>query len=457
MAVKDDAQWEEPQEEFAILDIPVEYRTLVTEEKELTVRDLWSRFMSNELILAPDFQRHYVWDGNRASRFIESLLLGLPVPPLFLAENPQSTLDVIDGHQRLETLFRFMQPLLAGPSGDQRRRVRAAFSPALTLAGCEVLSELNGRNVTALSLDDRARLWDRKQNVVLVKKDSNPDMKFKLFERLNLGAMALNQQELRNCLYRGPYNNLIARLAEDPKVLEMFGRRQPDRRMGDRERVLRFFALAHRRERYRTPFRTFLNDEMAAGQHASASELSPYEAEFRQALVWTSRIFPGVMFQLFRVGSTDNPNGLWGRRRLDLLYETEMVGFHQFRERLEGMWSGLGDQTQRDYFSVGLRHRLVSIMIRDDFLSTLSEQTTAPRMMRQRFDLWLGALQDAVVNPPRIIDTAAKIVSLQRQSTACAVCPGHITSIEDTVIANISGKESLAHRFCSQKALIAPA
>src|SRR3972149_4783716 len=147
--------WEEAEEEGLVpVQIPHEYRQLVIEEQNLTVRDLWSRFLSEELMLEPDFQRHYVWDIERASRFIESVILGLPLPRIFLAENAQGTVDVIDGHQRLETLFRFMSPLLAGPSGDKWPQARQLFPTALTLSSLEVLTELHNEKVTALDVND---------------------------------------------------------------------------------------------------------------------------------------------------------------------------------------------------------------------------------------------------------------------------------------------------------------
>lgn len=455
MTTRTEAQWEEPEEEeFGSPDIPPEDQTLISEEVELSVRDLWSRFLSGELILEPGFQRHYVWDRQRAGRFIESLLLGWPVPALFLAENLDGTVDVIDGHQRLETLFRFMQPLLAGPSGERWRKVKGLFANPLMLTGCEVRTDLNGRDITALNISDRSKLWDRQQSVIRVKKESNPDMKFKLFARLNLGAMTLNPQELRNCLYRGPYNNLIAQLAEDPKVLKVFGRREPDKRMNDRERVLRFFALAHRRESYRTPFRSFLNDEMAANQRVSSDDLSRYRAEFRQALDWTSRVFPEAEFRLFRVGKEANPNGFWERRRMDLVYETEMVGFYQFRDRLEEVWSGLAGEPkrEREMFLLGLRRRLINTMVADVFRQTLSKQTTAPYVMRQRFDGWFHAFRGAVDNCEGVIEETSEIVSLLRTSTACNICPGHIGSAEDAAVVFVNGRKGLAHRFCAQSA-----
>src|SRR3990172_5551014 len=106
-------EWQEDDERDSVaIDIPSEFRTLDTYKEELSIRDLWSRYLSGDLVLEPDFQRHYVWDTQRASRFIESMILGLPVPPIFLAENDNAPADVIDGHQRLETIFPFFSPLL---------------------------------------------------------------------------------------------------------------------------------------------------------------------------------------------------------------------------------------------------------------------------------------------------------------------------------------------------------
>lgn len=444
-------EWEETEEGSTHIEIPPEYRTLEVEQREFTVRDLWSRFLSGELILEPDFQRHYVWDPQRASRFVESILLGLPVPPIFLAENPNGTLDVIDGHQRLETLFRFMGPLLAGPSGEQWASVRARFPGSLALVGLEVLGELEGRDVRALGPGDRSRIWERALNVILVKKESHPDLKFVLFARLNQGAMALNPQELRNCLYRGPYNNLIARLAEDPSVLKLFGRRQPDKRMRDRERVLRFFALAHRREYYRPPFRSFLNHEMVANQYAPAEDLQRFHAEFQHALSWTSRVFAGVEFRLFRTGTSRDPKGFWDRR-MDLVYDSEMVGFYQVRERLDELWARLNSENdERELFLVGLRRRLIDVMVEHAFLDTLREQTLHPHVIRRRMELWSDALHWAIDNWGSVVKDAEKAVKLQRRSTACVLCPQHLSSLDDAVVLQLSAGEGLAHRFCTSE------
>src|SRR5256885_8427128 len=189
----------------------------------------------------------------------------MPNPPIFVSEDDSNHEGdsnhwvVIDGHQRLETLFRFMKPLLAGPTaaaGGDRAHV-TQLAP-LTLSKLEILPDLNGKGVIALNREDRARLWETPLSVVILPADSHPDMRYALFARLNLGSMSLNSQELRNCLYRGPYNKLIASIGESQHFLRLWGKTAPDKRMHERELVLRFFAMLHIGERYRRPFRVFL-------------------------------------------------------------------------------------------------------------------------------------------------------------------------------------------------------
>lgn len=453
---KPDEQWDETvEEEFISVDVPPQYRNLVVDQRQLSIRDIWSRYLSGQLILEPGFQRHYVWDKQRASRFVESLLLGLPIPPIFVAENPDGTWDIIDGHQRLESLFRFMQPLLVGPSGPEWPKAKAKMSLSpLTLMGCEVLHNLNGRGVTELDMSERERLWDRNLNTISIAKDSHPDMKFVLFERLNLGSMSLNPQELRNCLYRGPYNKLIAQLAEDPRVLATFGKSQPDKRMKDRERILRFLALAHRMEAYRTPFRSFLNDEMVANQHASREAISEYKKEFEDALEWTLRVFGQQAFRIFRVGSSGNPNGFWDNRRFKLLYGLELVGFNRVCDTLESVWSRLSTNSGKESFISGIRRRLAYVMMNERFLETLSQNTTSPHMMHRRFELWLEVLQRAVGAWESVIEEVDEVVALQRKSTACQLCPGQISAVEDASLVQRDGGTGLAHTYCYRNRLL---
>lgn len=439
-------EWEQQGEEFIPLQIPPEYRHLSVIESKMAIRQLWQRYRAQEILLEPDFQRHYVWDTTRASRYIESLLLGLPTPPLFLAEEEGGRWIVVDGHQRLETLFRFMQPLLGGPSAGQQRAGHYKSITPLTLTSLEVMPELNGYGVLALTIEDRAKLWDSEVTIVLLPAANHPDMKYALFARLNLGSMSLNNQELRNCLYRGPYNNLIGRLSEDRRFLGIWGRNAPDKRMRHKELALRLFALLHRVDRYRVPYRAFLNDEMEANQDLKTIDEKRCRQEFECALEWIDRIFGKEALKRFQIGDPNNPAGRWINRRYDLLYEVEAVGFALFANRLESVWAGFSQQ-ERQLFQSALRGRLVDVMVNDQFWQTLGQNTTSPDTVHKRFELWNGALELVLRNPSGAIERTASLHRKLSQSNVCVMCPQQVTP-DDAVLVSVDGGEGVAHRFC---------
>lgn len=440
----EEEEWEESPEEEVPLKIPKEFLNIGATLAKFKVSELWTGYLSGTICLEPDFQRHWVWDDERASRFIESLLLDLPVPPIFLAEAKDGRFDIIDGHQRLETLFRFLQPL---GSPIEKAEVKPRLRP-LTLNHLRILSDKNGSDITGLHVSDRKKLLDKEIITWLIPKTAHPTIKYDLFARINLGAMPLNNQELRNCLYRGPYNKLIRDLAEHPDTLSFFGRRMPHKRMKDREAVLRFFAISHRFEQYEPPFQEFLNKEMEENQNCSPEDITKFNQEFWQAMEWTRKIFRGNALKLFRMGNDSDPDGYWDRR-MDLIYEVEMVGFNRFGELLKQTFKNLSGADQ-EYFSNGLRYKLVRVMLREDFLRTLLEGTRRPSVMRLRHSLWDKTLEEALKTPEKVIKETKEIITKLRQSDMCTVCFCKIGSFEDTVF-RVVPEKGLAHTWCAEK------
>lgn len=176
---------------------PIKDRKLLTNKSDRSIPDLLAMIDGSKLNLQPDYQRNFVWKNKQQSKFIESLILGIPVPTIFINENEDSTYEVIDGQQRLTTCYRF-------------------WNNELKLTGLETLTELNGLRFVDLDEDITDVLkYNRTLSVVSILKDSSVEIKFDIFQRLNEGAVKLNAQELRNVVYRGKVIEFLEDLSKN--------------------------------------------------------------------------------------------------------------------------------------------------------------------------------------------------------------------------------------------------
>ena len=153
------------------------------------------------LVLQPDFQRQYVWDVEKASRLIESALLDIPLPTIYLSEEVDGKTYVIDGQQRLTSFYSFV--IGTFPDGTEFK-----------LKGLKVFKELNKKAFKELDDTLQEKIKEFTVRTITFLKRSGSELKFEIFERLNTGSVALNDQELRNCIYRGSYNDLLKEMSE---------------------------------------------------------------------------------------------------------------------------------------------------------------------------------------------------------------------------------------------------
>jgi hypothetical protein len=208
---------------------------------DVTVDELIRRLEKARIEIAPVYQRQFRWDDSRQSRLIESLLLGIPVPPLFMATNiiigKQMQWEVVDGLQRLLTLVNF-----AG--NDAARQAARLKELPLRLTHLEKLSSIAGCSFLDLPEDIKSALEDRPIKVIVLNDKSDLQVRFDLFERLNTGGIRLTDQEVRECVYRGPFMDCIIELAAQDYFRAVL--RLPDSKWKDgtpEDYALRFFAF----------------------------------------------------------------------------------------------------------------------------------------------------------------------------------------------------------------------
>ena len=187
-----------------------------------------------------------------ANKLIESLLLDVPLPMFYFAEEEGGKVSVIDGQQRLTSIFAFID--------DRWTNEKNGNISSFKLSGLKVLSDLNGKSFKDLNEENQNKILYTSVRVVTIKKESNPDLKFEIFERLNTGSTPLNEDEIRNTVYRGSFIDMLAELEEDKIFNELVNKPNFKNRMLYRGMILRFFAFYEKTYlKYKPSMKQFCN------------------------------------------------------------------------------------------------------------------------------------------------------------------------------------------------------
>jgi hypothetical protein len=350
-----------------------------------------------------------------------------------MAESKDGTREVIDGQQRLNALFRFLD-------ND------------LSLGGLKARPDLNKKHFKDLDKATQRLVRGFALRTVVFKKESDENLRFEIFEWLNTGAIPLNDQELRNCIYRGSYNDLLIKLSADPDFMALMGFTGPEKRFRDVEYVLRFGALFHATYlRFKPSMARFLTEDMAEYQSISPQKAAGLQGAFKNSVALVRSLLGKNAFKRFYKGDSKNPSGHWEPKQFNAsLYDVLMNQFATANKN--NVMANLD----------AIREALIVLMTQDqEFIDSIELSTSSQRAVKTRFDKWrmaLEAILATTVKQPRCFSRTLK-EELYKSNSTCEICGQHIAEVDDAAVDHIEmywlgGKTipenaRLTHRYCN--------
>ncbi len=412
---------------------PMRYDTM-----QRKVKDLLSDYSTGDLDPRPSFQRGYVWDKARASKLIESILLNVPLPLIYTAEEQDQREVVIDGQQRLLSVFGFIQNKFPRDGSEFKLR------------GLKFLPELNGKTFDLLPEKERRYIQKYIFQVIRISGDTQPDVKFEIFERLNSGSVTLNAQELRNCVFRGNFNQLLKDLANLSDFRKLLGGASTVR-MLDAELVLRFLAFLDKTYlNYPGAMTSFLNEFMNDNRNIDVKKSQHFSDKFRHATSLSYSVFGSHAFKKFTVGKHGSENGSWERAFNRPLYDVVMWGFTRY------------EKNQIFPHIDAIRDNLIELMTTDPiFVDTITSAVGDRTKTTYRFEAWRDRLKSIVTNE-KSQRSFSQIVrkNLFEQDPTCALCKNTIVMFDDSHVDHIvpfskggltkEENAQITHRYCNQ-------
>ncbi len=340
-------------------------RRLVTHPYDFIIRSLKEQVDDKSLILADNFQRRRVWDDAKSSRLIESLLINVPIPVCYFAE-VDDAYSVIDGQQRLTAIYRYL-------------------NNEFELKSLKVRPDLNRKRFHQLGVSDQRTIKNRSIRCIVILKESDPDIRFDVFDRLNSNSVKLNAQELRNSLYRSKLNDLIKELSENPTFQSIRGVKNVDKRMQDCEMVLRFFAFHFHSDQYRGNFSQFFDSYLRKGQNLSLDDLNRHRQIFLRVINDINDVFGKNSFRRY-----DNESKEWDKFINKSIYDIVMLYFAR-----------IDSQVIKDK-KIEIVDALKKLCSDDEFNAAIGGGTSATIRVRTRLDKWYQSLVSIGISVDKI-------------------------------------------------------
>ena len=350
-------------------DIPKELRKINTQAYDKSVSDIVRMMEDGDINLNPEYQRNYVWDNTRASLLVESIILNVPIPVIYVSQESDDSWTVIDGLQRLYSLKRF-------------------FDRDFKLSGLEILNELNKNDVKTLSPKALRILKNGLLRIIVIANDSHPEIKYDVFMRLNRGSVKLTEQELRNCLYRGKLNDTLKILATNVNYLKLMNLKAPHIRMMDCELILRYITLSKKWNKdtdeihgYKGRMKNLLNEFMYNNQNPDIKTLSEIIIDFEATVNKVISIYGDKAFRrLNEDGEYDTP---LNRSLMDILMLTSKYFSFDLLEKNKSK----------------INATLSQLIIHDvDFRNSITIATSDSKVIAYRLSRWFHEINNIINN-----------------------------------------------------------
>lgn len=295
-------------------DITVERRRVSTDRLDISFGELINLYKNDELIIRPEYQRLFRWSNKQKTALIESILLSIPIPPIFVSEDNNGVWELIDGLQRVSTFISFFGELQKNFSEieysyqdeddedisseeEQLRQEKIGNNWVLESGG--IIESLEGFNIDNLPPKLKINLKRAVCRVEILRGDSSTSMKYELFKRLNSGGSKLKPQEIRNAIFRGidtRLNELLLKLSQDIRFQNLTNlSNKKKQELYDQELVLRFIAFLNNAENVNDNTENYLNDFMELAVSNPDFDYLSYENQFGEVLdVLTNLNYDGI-------------------------------------------------------------------------------------------------------------------------------------------------------------------